>query len=105
MIIIRVVSRLVLLLATLALATALIVGALSMLANTAPAAAAPLLERDHVSAVERTLDRPTEAKQASDASATPAIVLVFAGIVVLATLPPVQRVHVYHRSYQRSDWI
>jgi hypothetical protein len=101
----RVVSRLVLLLATLALATALMVGALSMLATTAPATAAPFLERDHVTAVERALEAPTDAEKAPDTSPTPAVVLVFAGIVLLAALPPVHRVHVYHRSYQRSDWI
>jgi hypothetical protein len=32
-------------------------------------------------------------------------VLVFAGIVLMAALPPVHRVHVYHRShYYRPDW-
>jgi hypothetical protein len=45
------------------------------------------------------------ARQSSDPSPAPVIVLVLAGIVLLAVLPPVQRIHVRHRSYQRSDWI
>jgi len=33
------------------------------------------------------------------------VVLIFAGIVLMAALPPIHRVHVYHRSYHRSDWL
>jgi hypothetical protein len=99
---IRIVSRLILLLVALAAATALVLGALSVLAATAPADAAPLLERDQVAAVERAVEAPAD--KASGSSPTPAIVLVFAGIVLMAALPPVHRVHIYHRSYHRSDW-
>ena len=102
--IIRVASRLILLLASLALATALVVGALSALASTAPAEATPLPEHDQVAAVERAIEVPGDAEQAAT-SPTPAVVLVFAGIVLLAVLPPAHRVHVYHRSYHHSDWI
>jgi formate hydrogenlyase subunit 3/multisubunit Na+/H+ antiporter MnhD subunit len=84
---IRIVSRLILLLVVLAAATALMIGGLSLLASTTPADAAQLLQRDQVAAVER------------------AVVLVFAGIVLMAALPPIHRVHVYHRSYHRSDWL
>jgi hypothetical protein len=76
------------------------VGALSVLN---PDDAAKLLERDQVAAVERAIETPAE--EASGTSPTPAVVLIFAGIVLMAALPPIHRVHVYHRSYHRSDWI
>jgi hypothetical protein len=100
---IRIVSRLILLLVVLAAATALMIGGLSLLASTTPADAAQLLQRDQVAAVERAVEAPAE--EASDTSPTPAVVLVFAGIVLMAALPPIHRVHVYHRSYHRSDWL
>jgi hypothetical protein len=100
---IRIVSRLVLLLVVLAAATALVVGGLSLLASTTPADAAQLLQRDQVAAVERGVETPAE--EAPGTSPTPAVVLVFAGIVLMAALPPIHRVHVYHRSYHRSDWL
>jgi hypothetical protein len=104
---IRIVSKLTLLLVALAAATALMLGALSLLASTAPADAATLLEHDQVAAVERAIDTSAEttATETTDATPTPAIVLVFAGIVLMAALPPIHRVHVYHRSYHRSDWL
>jgi hypothetical protein len=98
--IVRIVSRLILLLVALAAATALMVGALSLLN---PDDAAKLLERDQVAAVERAIETPAE--EASGTSPTPAVVLIFAGIVLMAALPPIHRVHVYHRSYHRSDWL
>jgi hypothetical protein len=97
---IRIVSKLTLLLVALAAATALMVGALSVLN---PDDAAKLLERDQVAAVERAIETPAE--EASGTSPTPAVVLIFAGIVLMAALPPIHRVHVYHRSYHRSDWL
>jgi hypothetical protein len=101
---VRIVTRLTLLLVALAAATALMIGGLSLLASTVPADAATLLEHDQVAAVERTIEDPAAA-EAADATPTPAIVLVFAGIVLMAALPPIHRVHVYHRSYHRSDWL
>jgi hypothetical protein len=98
----RIVSRLILLLVALAAATALVVGGLSVLASTAPAGAAPMLQRDQVAAVERAIEAPAE--EPAGTSPTPAVVLVFAGIVLMAALPPIHRVHVYHRSYHRPDW-
>jgi hypothetical protein len=100
---VRIVSRLILLillLVALAAATALMVGALSVLH---PDDTAKLLERDQVAAVERAIEAP--APEASGTSPTPAVVLIFAGIVLMAALPPIHRVHVYHRSYHRADWL
>ena len=97
---VRIVSRLILLLVALAAATALMVGALSVLN---PDDAAKLLERDQVAAVERAIETPAE--EASGTSPTPAVVLIFAGIVLMAALPPIHRVHVYHRGYHQSDWM
>jgi hypothetical protein len=106
---VRIVSRLTLLLVALAAATALMIGGLSLLASTAPADAATLLEHDQAAAVVRTVEAPAtetaKTTETTDATPTPAIVLVFAGIVLMAALPPIHRVHVYHRSYHRSDWI
>jgi hypothetical protein len=102
--VVRVASRLVLLLGGLALATALVVGALSLLASASPVEAAPVLERDHVAAVQRVVEAPVEAEAATDEAATPGVALVFAGIVLLAALAPAHRVYVYHRSHYRSDW-
>ncbi|HSK37589.1 MAG TPA: hypothetical protein VLA80_12710, partial [Actinomycetota bacterium] len=83
--------------------TAVMIGGLSLLASATPAGAVTALEQDQVAAVERAIEDP--ATKASDATPTPAIVLVFAGIVLMAALPPIHRVHVYHRSYHRSDWL
>jgi hypothetical protein len=101
---IRIVTRLTLLLVALVAATALTVGGLSLLASTTAAEAAPLLERNQAAAVERAVKAPAKGAPA-DASPTPTVVLVFAGIVLMAALPPIHRVHVYHRSYHRSDWL
>jgi hypothetical protein len=98
---IGIVTRLILLLVALAAATVVMVGGLSLLASTTPADASQL-QRDQVAAVKRAIETPAE--QASDSSPTPAVVLVFAGIVLMAALPPIHRVHVHHRSYHRSDW-
>ena len=100
---IRIVTRLTLLLVALAAATAVMIGGLSLLASATPSGAVTALEQDQVAAVERAIEDP--ATEASDATPTPAIVLVFAGIVLMAALPPIHRVHVYHRSYHRSDWL
>ena len=105
---IRIVTRLTLLLVALAAATAVMIGGLSLLASATPGDATALLGHDQVAAVERAIEapQPTEARttEASDAAPTPAIVLVFAGIVLMAALPPIHRVHVYHRSYHGYDW-
>jgi hypothetical protein len=99
----RIVSRLVLLVVALAAVTTLVVGGLSVLASMAPDDAASFLQRDQGVAVERSVD-DHPADEAPGASPTPAVVLVFAGIVLMAALPPVSRVYVYHRPYHWFDW-
>jgi hypothetical protein len=96
---VRIVTRLVLLLVALAAATVLLVGGLSRLASATPADAVSLTQRDQAAAVERASETPAEQ---ADGSAV--VVLVLAGIVLMAALPPVHRVHVYHRSHYRPDW-
>jgi hypothetical protein len=92
----------VLLFATLALIMMLLVGEMKALASATPADPAPILQRDQVAAVERAVETPAEGQGGT--SPTPTVVLVFAGIVLMAALPPVNRVYVYHRPYHRSDW-
>ena len=104
---VRIISRLVLLLAALAAATVLLIGGLSRLASATPADAVSLTQRDQAVAVERAVESPAEQ---ADSSSTPAIALLFAGIVLAATLPPVTRVYVHHHGpsyrshYYRPDW-
>jgi hypothetical protein len=99
---VRIVSRLILLLVALAAATALVVGGLSVLASAGGADAAPLLHRDQAAMVKQAIETPAE--EPASGSPTPLVVLVFAGIVLMAALPPVHRVHVYYRSHYRPDW-
>ena len=101
---VRIVSRLILLLIALAAATALVVGGLSMLAAAGAPDPTPLLQRDQAAAVRQAIETPAE--ESAGSSPTPLVVLVFAGAVLMAALPPVHRVHVYHRygSYHRPDW-
>jgi hypothetical protein len=102
---IRIVTRLTLFLVALVAATALMLGVLSLLASTTAADAAPLLQRDQAASVERAIEAPANEAPANEAPAdtspTPGVALVFAGIVLMAALPPIHRVHVYHR----SDWL
>jgi hypothetical protein len=100
----RVAYHLVLMMTGLLLATVVLVGAMSVLVSVD--LAAPLLpEIDHVATVARLAEEQAKPEHATDGVPTPAIVLVLAGIVMLAAQPPVQRIHVYHRSYQRSGGI
>jgi hypothetical protein len=96
----RIVTRVALLLVALAAAPALMVGGLTALASVD---ATSLLQQDQVAAVEQAVEAPAE--ESSGPAPTPAVVLIFAGIVLMAALPPIHRVHVYHRSYHRSDWL
>jgi hypothetical protein len=100
---VRTVVRLVQLFCALVLATALIVGAMAVLASASRDDATPPVWRDQATAVQRGVEAPAD--QASDPSPTPVVVLVLAGMILLSVLPPVPRIHVHHRSYQRSDWI
>ena len=99
----RIVTRLTLLLVVLAAATAVMVGGLTLLASTNRADAASVLRQDQVAAVERAIEAPAE--EPSGPAPTPAVVLIFAGIVLMAAIPPIHRVHVYHRSYHGHDWL
>lgn len=87
----------------LVLATALVLAMMAFLSSAGRPGTIPVAGQDQVTAVERVVEVPAE--QTRDGSSSPAVVLVFAGIVLLAALPPVHRVHVHHRSYQRVDWI
>jgi hypothetical protein len=97
----RIIARLLLLVA-LAAATALMVGGLSVLASMAPDPA-PLVKRDQVAEVRKNIETSAQdaADRAAGATPTPAVVLVFAGMVLMAALPPVYGVHVIHRTYHR----
>ena len=108
----RIVTRLLLLLLALAAATALMVGGLSVLASMTPdAAARPRLERNQVAEVRKSIEASVKKKveapagdatdKAPGATPTATVVLVFAGMVLMAALPPVFGVHVYHRPYHR----
>jgi hypothetical protein len=100
----RIITRLLLLLIALAAACALIVGGLSALASMTPDAAA-LLRPDQ--AAELRKDIGSSARDAADeapgATPTPTVVLVLAGIVLMAALQPVYRIHVYG-TYHPRRW-
>jgi hypothetical protein len=106
----RIITRLLLLLIALAAATALMVGGLSVLASMTPdAAAAPSLERNQVAelkksiqaSVKKKVDAPARGAADEAPGATPTVVLVFAGMVLMAALPPILGVHVYQRPYHQ----
>jgi len=94
----RVALRLLVLLSGLLLATVLGLGALAALATNPPAAATSLMEHDR-SAADRVDER--SASQSAPSVTTPSrvVVLVFAGIVILAALPPLHRVDAHHRTH------
>jgi hypothetical protein len=92
--------RLVLLAVTLGVATVLLVGAMAMLTPTANAS--PVLKRDQVGAVERGVTRA--GGESSNESSVPVVALVLGGLVLLAALPPTQRVHVYYHRPPGSYW-
>jgi hypothetical protein len=100
--VVRVAARLIVMLAALGLAMALLLGAMSMLTASA-ANAGQVLQRDQVGAVERGVARDGE-EPAPKGSAMPAVALVFAGILLLATLPPAHRVSVYFHRPPGSYW-
>jgi hypothetical protein len=100
--VVRAASRLVLMVIALGLATALLLGAMSALAAP-PAKAAPVLQRDHAGALQRGVARDGD-EPASRGPALPAAALVFAGILLLATLPPAHRVNVYYHRPPGTFW-
>ena len=93
--------RLVLLAVALAVATVLLVGAMARLTPNAEASAA--LQPDQAGKVERDIERGEE--QRSDGpSPLPAVALVLGGLVLMAAMPPAQRVHVYYHRTPGSYW-
>ena len=84
----RIVPRLIRLLVAVAVASALMVAAPSLLAS---------LGRDQVAVVERTAEASADERRPAPAPSG-TVVLLFAGIVLLAALSPV------HRVYYRPDW-
>jgi hypothetical protein len=99
-----VLRRLVLLVVALGVATALLVGAMATLTPAAPATAGPVLQRDHAGAVERGVTGDGDASGSGGSPARHDVVLVFAGILLLAALPPAHRVHVYYHRPPGSSW-
>jgi hypothetical protein len=96
--------RLVLLAVTLGAATALLVGAMATLTPTTSAKAGTLLQRDQGGAVERGVTREAGEPASKGSSPVPAVALVLGGLVLAATLPPAQRVHVYYHRPPGSYW-
>jgi len=94
--------RLVLLAVALGAATVLLVGAMATLTPTANAGT--MLERDQGAAVERGVTQHGDEPESNGASSMPVVALVFAGIMLLAALPPAQRVHVYYHRPPGSYW-
>jgi hypothetical protein len=90
-------ARRVLLFATLALLMMLVVGEVKALATTASPDSGLVLRKDQVAAVQRGVE--AEPEQPPDASPTAPVVIVFAGIVLLAVLPPVHGIH------HHADWL
>jgi hypothetical protein len=96
--------RLVLLAVALGAATALLVGAMATLTPTTSAKAGTLLQRDQGGAVERGVSREAGEPASKGSSPVPAVALVLGGLVLAATLPPAQRVHVYYHRPPGSYW-
>jgi|Tabmets5t2r1_1033131.scaffolds.fasta_scaffold192824_1 hypothetical protein len=101
----RIITRLLLLLIALTAATALMFGVLSLLASMTPDAAAAFPKPEQ--AAELRKDLGSSARDVADeppgATPTPTVVLVFAGIVLMAALQPVYRIHVYG-TYHPQRW-
>jgi hypothetical protein len=100
----RFLRRLVLLMVALGVATAVLVGAMSMLAPAAPAKASPVLQRDHAGAVRRAVARKADQPASKGSPPVPGVALVLGGLVLLATLPPVHRLPLYYHRVPGSYW-
>jgi hypothetical protein len=93
--------RLVLLAVALAVATVLLVGAMARLTPNAEASTA--LQRDQAGKVERDIERADE-QRSNGSSSLPVVALVLGGLVLMAAMPPAQRVHVYYHRPPGSYW-
>jgi hypothetical protein len=96
--------RLVLLAVALGVATMLLVAAMATLTPTTSTTTGPVLQRDQVGAVQRGVTRHGDGPGSKESSAVPAVALVLGGLVLLAALPPAQRVHVYYHRPPGSYW-
>ena len=94
--------RLVLLAVALTVATVLLVGAMARL--TPNAEASPVLQPDQVGAVERGVNRTAAEPPPNGSSPLPVVALVLGGLVLMAAMPPAQRVHVYYHRPPGSYW-
>jgi hypothetical protein len=94
--------RLVLLAVALGVATVLLVGAMARL--TPSAEASPVLQPDQVGAVERGVSRAVDEPARHGSSPLPVVALVLGGLVLMAAMPPAQRVHVYYHRPPGSYW-
>jgi hypothetical protein len=94
--------RLVLLAVALAVATVLLVGAMARL--TPNAEASPVLQPDQAGTVERGINRAADEQPSNGSSPLPAVALVLGGLVLMAAMPPAQRVHVYYHRPPGSYW-
>ena len=94
--------RLVLLAVALGAATVLLVGAMATLTPTANAGT--MLERDQGAAVERGVTPAAQEPASNGSSPVPVVALVLGGLVLMAALPPAQRVHVYYHRPPGSYW-
>jgi hypothetical protein len=90
--------RLLLLVVALGVAAVLLVGATAALAPATPAQTSPVLQRDQVA--RRTAEEPGSKGSRS----FPVVALVLGGLLLLATLPPIYRVHVYYHRPPGSSW-
>jgi hypothetical protein len=93
--------RLVLLAVALAVATVLLVGAMARLTPNAEARTA--LQPDQAGKVERNVEQAGE-QRSNGPSPLPAVALVLGGLVLMAAMPPAQRVHVYYHRPPGSYW-
>ena len=71
--------------------------------TTSDAEASPVLQPDQVGAVEQGVARAAD-EPASQRSPLPAVALVLGGLVLMAAMPPAQRVHVYYHRPPGSYW-
>jgi hypothetical protein len=94
--------RLVLLAVALGAATVLLVGAMAAL--TPAAKASTVLQPDQAGAVERGVTQAADEPAPDGSSPVPVVALVLGGLVLMAAMPPAQRVHVYYHRPPGSYW-
>jgi hypothetical protein len=63
-----------------------------------------VLQPDQVGAVERGVSRVVDEPARHGSSPLPVVALVLGGLVLMAAMPPAQRVHVYYHRPPGSYW-